>query len=128
MYLKRKICNLESKAQINKMEINKSAVGATKAQNELNITKCEAGRPSGVVANLRSRLDRLQHLTSDGRDRLPPLGSGSADSWRPRLGPSRPGAVSESLGATGCPPRVGSPDIVRGCPPGAAEMGSRKSV
>ena len=39
MYLKREIGNLEREAQINRIEINKSAAVATKAQKKLDIAK-----------------------------------------------------------------------------------------
>ena len=42
MYLKRKIWNLEREAQINEIEVGKSAALATKAQKELDIAKFEA--------------------------------------------------------------------------------------
>ena len=81
MYLKRKIWSLEREAQINTIEIGKSAAVAANAQKELDIAKSEAGKLSGVVTKLQRRLDRMEDLRSDGSDRPPPLESGSDDSW-----------------------------------------------
>ena len=91
VYLKRKICSLESEAQINK----RAAVSA-KAQKELDIAKFEAGMLSGVVTKLQMRLDRLGELKSTGSDQRsngsdgpPPLRSRSDDSWGPGRDPGR---------------------------------------
>ena len=89
MYLKRKIWNFERKAQINKIEIGKSAAVAAKAQRELDIAKFQAGKLSGVVTKLQRRLDRLEELRYDGSQRPPPLESGSDDSWGPGPDPGR---------------------------------------
>ena len=79
-YLKMKIWNLEREAQINKIEIGKSAAVAAKARKELDIPNSAAGTLSVVVTKLRRRLDRLEDLKSDGSNRPPPLESGSDDS------------------------------------------------
>ena len=49
MYLKRKIGNLERKAQINRMEINRSAAAATKAQKELDLVNYQGEKLSSVI-------------------------------------------------------------------------------
>ena len=77
---------LEREERINKIEISKSAAVAAKAQKELDIAKLETGKLSGVVTKLYRSPDRLGHLRSHESDRLPPLESGSEDSWGP--GPS----------------------------------------
>ena len=83
LYLKRRIWDLEREAQINKIEINKSAAVAAKAQIELDISTFLAQKLSCVVTKLQRRLDRLGDLRSDGSDRPPPLESGSDDNWGP---------------------------------------------
>ena len=75
VYLKRKICNLEREAQINKIEIGKSTAVAAKAKKELDIANFEAGKLSGVVTKLQRRLDRLEDLRRY-RSNRPPSGVG----------------------------------------------------
>ena len=97
MYLKRKIWDLECEAQINKIEINKNAAVATKAQKELDVAKFEARKLSGVVSKVQKRLDTFEDLMSNRSDRLPALDSGSDNSWGPGPGPGIPYCVSEAL-------------------------------
>ena len=66
MYLKGKIQILEREVQINKPKTNKGATVAAKAQKELDIAKREAKELSGVVTQLRRRLDKLEGLGSAG--------------------------------------------------------------
>ena len=73
MYLKWKMWSLQREAQINNIEIGKSAVVAVKAPKELDIANFQAGKLRGVVTKLQRRLDRLEDLRSDGSDRPPPL-------------------------------------------------------
>ena len=82
MYLKRKIWNLEPEAQINKIEIGRSAAGANKAQKELDIAKFEAGKLGGVVTKLQRRLNRLEDLKSNASNQPPPQESGSLHPWQ----------------------------------------------
>ena len=92
MYLQKKIRNLEREAQFNKIEINKSAAVATKAQKELDVARYKAGKLSRVVTELQRRLEGLENLRSrsNGSDQSPTLESGSDDTWGPRPGPGRP--------------------------------------
>ena len=80
VYLKRKIGNLEPEAQINKIEIGKSATIAAKAPKKLDNSELEGVKLGGLVTKLQRKLDRLEDLRSDGSDLLPPLESGSDDS------------------------------------------------
>ena len=96
MYLKSNIWNLEGEAQINKIEIGKSAAVTAKVQKELDIAKFQAGKLSGVVNNLQRRLDRLEDLMcsgsewrSNGSNQPLPLESSSDDSWGPGPDPGR---------------------------------------
>ena len=77
VYLRMKIWNLQREAQINKIEISKSAPVATKAQKELDIAKFKAKKLSSVVGEPHRRGNRLEDLRSNGRDRLRPLDWGS---------------------------------------------------
>ena len=90
MYLKRKVGNLEREAQINRIEIKKSAAVAMKARKRLVITKYETERLSGVVNKLQTILNSLEDLSSDQSDQPTPLESGSDNSWAPGPGPSKP--------------------------------------
>ena len=108
VYLERKIWNLEREAQINKIEIGKSAAVAAKAQIELDIAKFKAGKLSGVVTKLQSRLDRLEDPRSDGSDRPPPLELGSNDSWGPGPDPGRSHGRSEAPPIDRAPSTCGS--------------------
>ena len=83
LYLKRRISDLQRKAQINKIESSQIAAVASVARKELDIARLEAGKQSGVVTKLHRRLDRLQELRSNGSDKPPALDSGSDDSWGP---------------------------------------------
>ena len=58
VYLKGKISNLEREAPMKKIEINKCAAVATKAQRELDIATYGAGKLNSVVTKLQRRLDR----------------------------------------------------------------------
>ena len=96
MYLKRKIWNLEREAQIKKIQIGKSATVGAKEQKESNIAKFQAEKLSSAVTKLQRRLDRLEDLSSDRSDRLPPLQPRSDHSWGPGPDPSRSRAHAEA--------------------------------
>ena len=108
VYLKTKIWILELEAQIDKIEIGKSAAVAAKAQKELDIAKFEAGKLSAVITKLQRRLDRLQDLRSDESDLPLPLGSGSDDSWGPGTHPGRSRGRSEASRSDHTPCTAGS--------------------
>ena len=88
---------MEREAQINKIEIGKSAAVTAKAQKELEIAKLAAEDMRGVVTKLQRRPDRLKDLRSDSSDRLPPLESASDDSWGPGPDPGRSRGRTEAL-------------------------------
>ena len=117
MYLKRKIWSLEREAQINKIEISKSAAVAAKAQKELDIAKFEAGKLGGVVIQLQRRVDRLEDLESNGSDRPPPLESGSDDSWGPGADPGGSRGRTEASRNDHAPSTCGSAPQSNPLPP-----------
>ena len=108
VYLKRRIWDLEQEMTINKIEIGKSATIAAKAENKLDMAKFEAGKLSSVVTKLQRRVDRLEDLRRDRSIRLPPLESGSNDSWLPRPDPDRSGCPTEAPGTDHTPSTCGS--------------------
>ena len=91
----RKIRSSERQAQINKIEIGRSAADAAKAQKELDIVRFEAGRLSGVVTKLQKRLDRLEDLDL--------IQAGPVAAPKPLRVTMRPGAVAAPDRATPCP-------------------------
>ena len=70
-----------------------------------------------MVTNLQRKLDRLDHLMSNGSDQVPHLESGSNDSWGPV-------APCKRLGSTTRPPPVAALDGATSSPRGAAERRS----
>ena len=100
--------NLEGEAQINRIEINKSAAVASKAQKDLDIAKYEAEKLSSVVTELQRRLDRLEHVGSDGTQRPTPLDSVSDESWGLAPGLGRPRGRCEAPQSGHVPSRRGS--------------------
>ena len=125
VYLKRKIWNFESEAQMNKIEIGKSAAIVNKAQKELDMAKLEAGNLSSVVTKLLRRLDQLEDLRGNGSNQPVPLNSGSDDCWGPRPDLGRPGSRIEAPRSDDVPSTPAAPARATFCPQGAAE---RRSV